>query len=126
MKIRPLLISCVLGLFLVSCKEVNIVKPDYAKLPAINENGTLNMVVEIPAGTNHKYEYDYGAKEFRIETINGNERVVDFLPYPGNYGFIPHTLSGDGDPVDVLVVGRTPVMPGAVMAVRSGMAALVR
>lgn len=112
MKIRPLLISCVLGLFLVSCKEVNIVKPDYAKLPAINENGTLNMVVEIPAGTNHKYEYDYGAKEFRIETINGNERVVDFLPYPGNYGFIPSTLmdkdrGGDGDALDILLISES-------------------
>ena len=38
--------------------------------------------------------------------------------YPGNYGFVPHTLSGDGDPVDVLVVGRVPVMPGAVMRSR--------
>lgn len=38
--------------------------------------------------------------------------------YPGNYGFIPHTLSGDGDPVDVVVVGRVKVMPGAVIRVR--------
>ena len=38
--------------------------------------------------------------------------------YPGNYGFIPHTLSGDGDPVDVLVVGRVPVMAGVVVRVR--------
>lgn len=38
--------------------------------------------------------------------------------YPGNYGFIPHTLSGDGDPVDVIVIGRTPVMPGAVLRSR--------
>src|SRR3546814_3308049 len=38
--------------------------------------------------------------------------------YPGNYGFIPHTLSGDGDPVDALVVGQVPVMPGAVLRSR--------
>src|SRR5471030_1601325 len=38
--------------------------------------------------------------------------------YPGNYGFIPHTLSGDGDPCDVLVVGRVPVFPGAIIRSR--------
>lgn len=38
--------------------------------------------------------------------------------YPGNYGFVPHTLSEDGDPVDVLVLGMVPVMPGAVIACR--------
>ena len=37
--------------------------------------------------------------------------------YPGNYGFIPHTLSGDGDPTDVLVIGRNPVVPGAIIRV---------
>jgi inorganic pyrophosphatase len=38
--------------------------------------------------------------------------------YPGNYGFIPHTLADDGDPMDVLVVGPTPVVPGAVIRCR--------
>jgi inorganic pyrophosphatase len=38
--------------------------------------------------------------------------------YPGNYGFIPHTLSGDGDPVDVIVVGPGPVVPGAIIRCR--------
>jgi inorganic pyrophosphatase len=40
------------------------------------------------------------------------------MTYPCNYGFIPHTLSGDGDPADVMVVGRRPLMPGCVVAVR--------
>ena len=40
------------------------------------------------------------------------------MRYPGNYGFVPHTLSEDGDPVDILIIGDTPVMPGAVMPVR--------
>ena len=60
--------------------------------------------------------------KYEIDKDSGAMFVDRFLHtpmfYPGNYGFIPHTLSGDGDPVDVLVVGRTPVMPGAVMPVR--------
>ncbi len=38
--------------------------------------------------------------------------------YPGNYGFIPHTLADDGDPVDVVIIGPTPVVPGAVVRSR--------
>jgi inorganic pyrophosphatase len=40
------------------------------------------------------------------------------MRYPGNYGFIPHTLSADGDPVDVLVANTRPILPGAVIACR--------
>jgi inorganic pyrophosphatase len=73
------------------------------------DGDALNVIVEIPAGTNHKIEY-------RIETgfsndtlLGGQTRVINFLPYPGNYGFVPNTLmdkerGGDGDPLDVLVV----------------------
>ncbi|MEM9261460.1 MAG: inorganic diphosphatase, partial [Bacteroidota bacterium] len=73
------------------------------------ENDALNVIVEIPAGTNHKVEYKAG-KGFRIDTLGGGlARIVNFLPYPGNYGFVPSTLmdrerGGDGDPLDVLVL----------------------
>ncbi len=60
--------------------------------------------------------------KYELDKDSGAVFVDRFLHtpmfYPGNYGFIPHTLSGDGDPVDVLVIGHTPVMPGAVMPVR--------
>lgn len=60
--------------------------------------------------------------KYEIDKESGAMFVDRFLHtamyYPGNYGFIPHTLSGDGDPVDVIVIGRTPVMPGAVMRCR--------
>lgn len=99
-------------LTLFSCNIETISTKDYSKLPAINENGTINMVVEIPAGTNHKYEYNYTTKKFEVEIKNGKERVVDFLPYPGNYGFIPNTLmdkaqGGDGDALDILLLSES-------------------
>jgi len=68
-------------------------------------------VIEIPAGTNKKVEYDTKGKVFRVDEKNGVERIIQFLPYPANYGFIPSTLSdtltgGDGDALDVLVLAE--------------------
>ncbi len=84
--------------------------PSPEALPALTPNG-VNAVVEIPAGTNHKIEYDKSSGKFLVDQRNGKERVIDFLPYPGNYGFIPSTYmaperGGDGDALDVLVIGE--------------------
>ncbi|MCD8562637.1 MAG: inorganic diphosphatase [Alphaproteobacteria bacterium] len=74
----------------------------------------VNVIIENPmGGIPVKYELD---KESGCMVVDRFLHTAMF--YPGNYGFIPHTLSGDGDPVDVLVVGRVPVMPGALMAAR--------
>ena len=74
----------------------------------------IHAVIEIPlGGVPVKYE---------IEKESGALFVDRFLHtamfYPGNYGFIPHTLSADGDPCDVLVVSQVPVVPGAVIRCR--------
>jgi inorganic pyrophosphatase len=71
----------------------------------------IQVIIEIPAGTNHKIEFDYATGEFKNDQTDGEDRVIDFLPYPGNYGFIPGTLmekerGGDGDALDVLVIGE--------------------
>jgi len=98
----------IIGLtFLTSCSSLEE-EPDYYNLPTYTETG-INMIVEIPAGTNRKFEYDDSANDFTIEEINGKPRVVNFLPYPGNYGFIPSTFmdeqrGGDGDPLDVILM----------------------
>ncbi|MDA9133798.1 inorganic diphosphatase, partial [Gammaproteobacteria bacterium] len=60
-------------------------------MKTFSKNGFLQMVVEIPAGTNKKIEYDKNINEFFIDKIDGVDRVINFLPYPGNYGFIPST-----------------------------------
>ncbi len=91
-------------LFIFSCKT----EPSYKSLPAITSQGILT-VIEIPAGTNKKVEYNLSKARFEIDKIDGKERVVDYLPYPGNYGFIPSTRmdkskGGDGDALDILVI----------------------
>lgn len=74
----------------------------------------INVLIENPMGGDPvKYEMDKDSGLIFVDRFLHTAMV-----YPGNYGFIPHTLSGDGDPVDVLVIGRTPVMPGAVMRSR--------
>lgn len=95
---------------------------DYYHLPAQTSSTSFNAVIEIPAGTNKKYEYHPITKKFQIDIKNGKERIIDFLPYPGNYGFIPSTLSktdsgGDGDALDVLVIAEH-LPTGTVIEVR--------
>lgn len=80
-------------------------------LPSFFENGHIRAVVEIPAGTNKKYEFDKNSGEIRIDLRDGKPRIVHFLPYPINYGFVAGTKmdkerGGDGDPIDVLVLAE--------------------
>ena len=82
---------------------------NYGSLATFSENGALQIVVEIPAGTNKKIEYNYVTNTFPVDIKDGKERIINFLPYPGNYGFIPSTMmdrvrGGDGDALDVLVL----------------------
>jgi inorganic pyrophosphatase len=81
------------------------------KIPSFTEDGILRGVIEIPAGTNRKYEIDKVTGEMRPDTRDGKPRIVNFLPYPINYGFIPSTSmdknrGGDGDPLDILYIAE--------------------
>lgn len=109
--------SLLMLVFLGACGSTK----DFYTLPAKVLEDTFNAVIEIPGGTNKKYEYAPSQKRFVIDTENGIARIIDFLPYPGNYGFIPSTLSknetgGDGDALDVLVLSET-VATGTVMEI---------
>jgi inorganic pyrophosphatase len=74
----------------------------------------VNVIIEIPIGGEPiKYELDKESGAMFVDRFLHTSMV-----YPANYGFIPHTLSDDGDPCDVLVVGRRPIIPGAVIACR--------
>jgi len=91
------------------------------QLPSFSAAGHLNAVVEIPAGTNRKYEIDRHTGLIRPDMRDGRQRMVEFLPYPVNYGFIPSTVmektrGGDGDPLDVLVLAES-VPSGSVLEV---------
>jgi len=76
----------------------------------VNLDGTINVVVEIPAGTTAKYEVVTKNGTIELEQKNGKPRFVQYLGYPCNYGNLPRSIlakkkGGDGDPLDVLLLG---------------------
>jgi inorganic pyrophosphatase len=74
----------------------------------------INVIVEVPVGGEPiKYEMDKEAGAMYVDRF-----LYTPMRYPGNYGFVPHTLCGDGDPIDVVVVNQRPVVPGAIMTCR--------
>ena len=74
----------------------------------------VNVIVEVPIGGEPiKYEMDKAAGTLVVDRF-----LHTAMRYPGNYGFIPHTLSNDGDPCDVLIANTRAIIPGAVMSVR--------
>lgn len=78
--------------------------------PAMPDPGMVHVVVEIPAGTNDKWEVAEDGSSLEWELVNGEPRVVAYLAYPANYGMISGTLvpresEGDGDPLDVVLLG---------------------
>jgi len=74
----------------------------------------VNVIVEVPVGGEPiKYEMDKKAGTLVVDRF-----LYTSMRYPGNYGFVPHTLSDDGDPIDVLIANQRSIVPGAVIAVR--------
>ena len=74
----------------------------------------VNVIVEVPHGGQPiKYELDKEAGTLVVDRF-----LYTPMSYPGNYGFVPHTLSEDGDPIDVLVVNTRELVPGCVINVR--------
>jgi inorganic pyrophosphatase len=74
----------------------------------------VNVVVEVPVGGEPiKYEIHKPSGALVVDRF-----LYTAMRYPGNYGFIPHTLSDDGDPCDVIIANQRGLMPGAVLAVR--------
>ena len=79
-----------------------------------NPPDELNVIVEVPLGGEPiKYEIDKASGALFVDRF-----LYTPMRYPGNYGFIPHTLCGDGDPLDVLVMNSRPLVPGCVVRVR--------
>ena len=74
----------------------------------------INVVIEVPTGGEPvKYEFDKASGALFVDRI-----LHTPMRYPANYGFVPHTLSDDGDPIDVLIANTRPIVPGAVINVR--------
>jgi inorganic pyrophosphatase len=88
---------------------------DLSKIPiGVNPPYDVNAIIEIPQGGEPvKYEMDKESGALFVDRF-----LHTAMFYPGNYGFIPHTLADDGDPMDIMVVGQTRVVPGAVIRAR--------
>ena len=81
--------------------------------PGDYKNGTINVVIEIPTGSNHKIEWDRNKACFMLDRIE----PIAFAK-PCNYGFIPQTLDEDGDELDVLVITEQPLTTGIYLKAR--------
>lgn len=73
----------------------------------------INVVIEIPRGCGNKYEYDKDSGMIMLDRVQPTT-----MKQPYDYGFVPHTLSDDGDPIDALIVIDEPLFPGVVVPSR--------
>jgi inorganic pyrophosphatase len=74
---------------------------------------SVDVIIEIPTGSRNKYEYDHERHIIRLD-----RRLFTATTYPADYGFVPETLAGDGDPLDVLVLVTDPTFPGCLVRAR--------
>jgi len=86
---------------------------DISKIKPGNPQEYVNAVIEIPQGSNVKYELDKDSGAIFLDRILYGSQF-----YPANYGFIPNTLADDGDPMDILVISSESVVPGCVIKCR--------
>ncbi|TXE81546.1 inorganic diphosphatase [Campylobacter peloridis] len=86
---------------------------DISKIKIGEVPNKLNAVIEIPYGSNIKYELDKESGAIMVDRV-----MYSAMFYPANYGFIPNTLADDGDPIDVLVLNEYPIQAGAVIPCR--------
>ncbi len=88
---------------------------DYSKLPpGRNPPHEINVLIEVPLRSDPiKYEFDKDTGCIFVDRY-----LYTTMFYPCNYGFVPQTLADDGDPIDVMVAGRMPVIPGAILRAR--------
>ena len=82
-------------------------------VPGPNPPDVIYAVIEVPKGSRNKYEYSKTAGVIKLDRV-----LYSPLHYPGDYGFIPQSFYGDGDPLDILVMMNEPTFPGCVIEVR--------
>lgn len=86
---------------------------DLSLIPPEPKPGLINVLIEIPAGSKNKYEFDKDLQAFALDRV-----LYSSVQYPYDYGFIPNTLADDGDPLDGMVLMDQPTFPGCVIAAR--------
>ena len=98
--------------------HLNLIKD----ISLFNDDGTINVVIEINAGSNEKWEVSDNGDEIIHTLKNNKKRMINYLPYPYNYGFVPQTVvpidgGGDGDPLDIIVIGPS-IKRGSIVKVK--------
>jgi inorganic pyrophosphatase len=73
----------------------------------------INVIIEVPRGSANKYEYNKKLGVVQLDRV-----LYAAMSYPGDYGFIPSTLGGDGDPIDVVMLSTYPFLPGVLVEAR--------
>ncbi len=97
--------------FRISPFRRNVV--DLSLIPAQPKPGLVNVLIEIPAGSKNKYEFDKDLQAFALDRV-----LYASVHYPFDYGFIPNTLADDGDALDGMVIMDQPTFPGCVITAR--------
>ncbi|MGY2131586.1 inorganic diphosphatase [Hymenobacter sp. HD11105] len=96
------LVSLLLSLGVAGCQT------DYAELPTFSpERKLMQAVIEVSAGTNYEQRYDPANNKFAPQQRAGKDRMLEFLPYPGNYGFVPSTSTASGNALAILVLAES-------------------
>jgi inorganic pyrophosphatase len=94
-------------LLLLATMLLHSCQTDYATLPTYSGARQLQAVIETPAGSSHVVKYNLKSKTFVNEKLAGQDRILQFLPYPGNYGFIPSTeIGANGRGLSTLVLSE--------------------
>ncbi len=91
--------------FKVSFDTIELFKPSFDECP-----NAVKAIIEVPLNSNIKYEIDKESGTVEVDRV-----LYSAMHYPANYGFVPNTLSDDGDPADVLVLCDYPLQAGAVI-----------
>ena len=105
----------------VACNSTKDI--DYVNdIDPISSSGNINAVIEIPSGTHDKFEVSKETGQIVQDIEDGLPRKIKYIGYPGNYGMIPKTLlspetGGDGDPLDVIVLGEQ-LQKGSVVEIK--------
>lgn len=86
---------------------------DLSRIPPQPKPGLINVLIEIPAGSKNKYEFDKDMQALALDRV-----LYASVHYPYDYGFVPNTLADDGDPLDGMVIMDQPTFPGCVIAAR--------
>ena len=107
---KYLSVFLLISLAFIGCKSIQKNGIAVKNYDSFNGDGSVNALIEIPAGTLEKWEYNKSTRKIELELINNKPRIINYLGYPANYGMIPKTLlpknnGGDGDPLDIIVIG---------------------